>query len=111
MQRQSVVSTIISAPASPCSSPTGPFWPWYAEDEKKYIFVFKYRFLFVCQVVSLILAAVFLTLFLSGKVCRARSVALPERPLDTYLPEQVRRRTTLILQMCTFPLFLPGICS
>ncbi len=42
-------------------------------------------------VVSLILVAIFLTLLVSEKVCRrgVRHGALPERPLDTYLPDQV----------------------
>ncbi len=46
--------------------------------------------------VTVILVGVFLTLFVAEKVCRGavRHKALPERPLDTYLPEQVQKKNT-----------------
>ena len=40
-------------------------------------------------VVSLVLLSIFLVLVLSGRVCRARLTTLPDRPLGTYLPDQV----------------------
>ena len=40
-------------------------------------------------VVGLVLAAVFTALLMASRVCRARHEALPERPLQSYLPETV----------------------
>ena len=40
-------------------------------------------------VVGLVLAAVFAALLVASRVCRARHEALPERPLQTYLPDTV----------------------
>lgn len=37
---------------------------------------------------SLIIIAVFVTLKLAGRLCGARHQPLPERHIDTYLPEQ-----------------------
>ena len=40
-------------------------------------------------VVGLVLVAVFTALLLASRVCRARHETLPERPLQSYLPETV----------------------
>ena len=58
-------------------------------------------------VVALVLVAVFTVLFLASRVCRmARHEALPERPLQSYLPETV----SPIVQdfVLGFGSFLPG---
>jgi hypothetical protein len=41
-------------------------------------------------VVGLVLVAIFIVLGLAGKVCRARHEALPDRSVDSYLPEADR---------------------
>ena len=52
-------------------------------------------------VVGLVLAAVFAALLVASRVCRARHEALPERPLQSYLPETVSRSRLVILVLGT----------
>ena len=48
-------------------------------------------------VVGLVLAAVFAALLVASRACRARHEALPERPLQSYLPETVSRSRLVII--------------
>ena len=55
-------------------------------------------------VAALIVSSIFLTLFLADKICRARHRALPERSLESYLPQQVRyiNQNKIVFRL-TFP--------